>query len=464
MKLITNQNWTIRAAFLTALMLTACVSPPQQTTGHFYTVRNAQSSSNPQSVGIFGDKAMLTDAELHQELQAFADRYIQRVVQAAENATKTSKSSEEREVFQRFKTASAASAVSIAIEQNPLHGLRDMRVMVRLQHLVWKNGGPKGVSTEQATDINDVLAKLELAIDALASHVIPASDMQELNARIDAWYEQRSEQTDVAFIRFQNLDLPGTQLDSNTSNVGLLAPVSQTAHELNETRKMADRALFLANHMPMLAQWRGELLVSHLLSSPEVVEYLDEAKSIRETLRQLIEETNRAQARLSEERQQIQQEMELYRPILQTAATDFHLLPEHLASEREAFFSALDSRATTYQPMLNQIKDISQNSLEASLAAERVVNKLYEDKAGDIPFAAKLDKVLLISARAERATAVLETLLGPNAKVADLDVLDARIAAHERRIFSYVAMLLVLLAVLVTGMRFIWIRMGKVHT
>jgi hypothetical protein len=126
-----------------------------------------------------------------------------------------------------------------------------------------------------------------------------------------------------------------------------------------------------------------------------------------------------------------------------------------------AFFSMLDEKVATYQPMVDQLSTISENNRVALDTLERIIRTADEDKNPEHHVSALLDKLLVITERSERIVAVLEMLIGPNAKSGDLTTLDEYLIAHERRIFGYGAALLVLLAALVIAVRFFWLRIGE---
>jgi len=448
--------------FATLLALSGCAttqSASRNATVATVSSGPADAGTHP-AVGAFPSTSTLTDIELQQELQAFVDRYIQRLMETADEGVSASDQAQEREVLNQFKAASASSAVSIATSPNPLHGLRDMRVMLRLQRQVWRDGGPEHVAKARAGTIHRELVLLEDQINLIAARVIPVEAMRKLDERIDAWHKNNPTQTSVAFIRFHNLDLADKQLERETASSGLLAPVAEAVREVNEARKMADRALFLANHLPMLVQWRGELLARRVLAAPEAGAYLDEAKAMRATLKDMIDEASNAQRLIHNEREQIQGELERYRPILQQLTHDFSLLPGRISSERQAIFEALDEGAVNYKPTLDQLANISGASRDAANGLERILSILHSKEGMTVEqISSTLDKLLVITERSARITDLLANLLSKDAKTVSLEALDSLLVEHERRIFGYTAALLVLIAVLSVLVRYFWLRL-----
>jgi hypothetical protein len=419
------------------------------------TQQTQKSKSNADVVGAFNTSSMLSDVELHQELQSFADRYIQRIMQISDDVSRESSDLQEREIFKQFKASAGSSAVSIAIEPDPLHALRDMRVMVRLQHLVWKNGGPNGVNPERAARVQRILAKLEDQINSIASRVIPSDAMLALDERINVWYQANPDQTSVAFIRFHNLDTVDSKLDSMATSTGLLAPVAEAVREMSEARKLADRALFLTNHMPMLMEWRSELLAQRVLGSPEAIAYLKESQSIRDTLQDLLQESSNMRKTISAERQAVHDEMELYRPLLKQFVTSFDRMPDRIAQERASFFNSLNAESSNIQPTLAKLYEVTAAFRDASASLEAY------GKRGMSPqqMSDTLDKMLTLTSHSTNIINSLESLL-KNKDNSNLNELNQRLIEHEHRIFGYSVALLVLAALLILLVRYLWLRMS----
>ena len=442
-------HWSGGLLLLGYLLVTGCTTHLGQREPQL-RVQAVPEDTTP-SVGRFAQDGVMSDVQLQQELQAFADRYVQRMMQVADDALQQTDQPAERAALDLFKSSSGAAAISIATSPNPLHGLRDMRVLVSLQELVWRNGGPQAIAPARAQAIHRQLNIMEQQIRLLAQRVVPAAAMKELDQRIEAWHRENPDQKAVAFIRFQNLDLANTNLDENTASSGLLAPVAEAAREVHETRKLAERALFLANHMPMLMQWRAELLSDRVLAGLSQQGYLEEARQMRATLQQI-----------SQDREAFQQELELYRPLVRQLNDNIQLFPQRIGEERIALFDHMERSLESYGPALTQIGQITASARDATLGLERIVQQSnQQDSMNKQEIFAMLDKMLLLTKEANQIISELDGVARNQSGTNAVTALDQLLIEHERRIFAYAAALLVFLAGLLLGTRWLWLRMGK---
>ncbi|HSI32775.1 MAG TPA: hypothetical protein VK986_04230, partial [Tepidisphaeraceae bacterium] len=66
----------------------------------------------------------------------------------------------------------------------------------------------------------------------------------------------------------------------NLGRLDPLAPIDDATREIQRSRFLAERALFLAQRLPTLMRWQGEVLGDELLTTPEMKQSLESFKSM----------------------------------------------------------------------------------------------------------------------------------------------------------------------------------------
>ena len=238
------------------------------------------------SCTVMANENKLTAFELNKHLLAFSDNYQESIAETIDNIIAEGVNSTARMMYHTVKLFYANSAISIAVEADATHQLLDMIVMLRLQRLVWQNGGDKALSTkDQAMRISLVLAKLESQLHKLALRVFTQTDVNSVVVLAEEWRQDNPERDYVAFVRFQNFaDSEGkAKIDKILSKGGLFSSISDVTYEIEETRFAIERAMFMANRMPILIEWQAELFLYKTLSADEITQALTQSQRLTES-------------------------------------------------------------------------------------------------------------------------------------------------------------------------------------
>ena len=397
--------------------------------------------------GLTGRKQathQLTASLLQSELLAFADRYLEAVAEAADWGADHTADPKARAAFRQTKVVYATAAVTVVTEPDPLRVLRDLIVMVRLQKLVWDEGRFAWPGAEATERMQHALTRLDTQINQLAGRVVPAAAIAMVQEATAQWHAANPERRYVSFVRFHDLGDADfrKRFEQVLSTASLLAPVAEATREIHETRRVAERAIFLANHMPVLLEWQAEGLVYHALRIPETQEVLADLNRFTATA--------------------------------EGVGKQIALMPEHVAAERRAALAqldtlladqrtqalaAIDSASGELLPLAQQLATTA-TALEQAMTLVTAMSQA-PDQPGDFTlrdFAGMVDRMVVLAGNAAEVMRITQALAEQGPSAAGTSRLDQLLREHELRLFGYLCALLVLLGMVLCVVALVWRR------
>lgn len=400
-------------------------------------------------------ESRLTPAALQREIFAFADRYREQISQLADRAMAETSDGPTRAELQQIRVAYISAVFAMVSGPDPLDALRDLLVMVSLERAVWDDTSRDAPSNAHAARMAAALGALEADIYALAERIVPAAAIKELKTLIAEWRRAHPEQRYVAFVRFSNLGAAPRALnvEREFASEGLLAPVDAVAREVHDTRMLAERAVYLANRMPLILGWQGELVFQRIVASPEAREALDDARAYRAVMERFAREVELMPERINEQRNAFL--AELFRRTAIERAALMEDAAARMRAEREASLRAFAEAADTYGPMLEQLRITAVAARDVTAGLERLRAGSGTGPAGaaaDIEqVSAGLEKLATTAVELRELVGGLETLLGKGSDLRGLAAVDAMLAAQMQRLFLYAAALVILIGAVLTA-------------
>jgi hypothetical protein len=378
------------------------------------------------------DDDRLTRLELRTELFAFADRYVEGTAEFSDWAGSTA-DPDNRAGYQGVKVIYSSSAISVVTLPEPVHALRDLIVMLRLQQGVWRDGGPEWVSAEVAARYHKGLVQAERQLLVLANRVMPASAIDELLDMTDEWVARNPDRRYVAYVRFSNLgnESRRRRFDDEINSKGLLAPVSKAAAELEEIRSASERALFLMNRLPLLMEWQSELFMLNTLEMPAVATFFEDTRRFADATAEFGDDLRVAVddmgVILAEERSAA---------ILQLAS--------EFRRERVELLREMERSAQGLLPLTDSLSNLTANLRDTAQIIGELTDAGTETEMDLVQVEEVIEDVTVMTETTLALVDALRSLMGMEIAGQPLMQIDDLLETHVRRIFLYVAILILL--------------------
>ena len=213
--------------------------------------------------------------QLQSEIMSFADRFAAILWQAYEDFESQGPAQRARNIALGDTVYSMSSAFVIASNPNPSVALLDMIVlsvlgrMIYEEHYLAEFGKP-------AEAMAQGFRLLESDIQQIAEKVLSTSEQEELYGLIRGWRQAHPEQLTFVYLRFSDFasERGKSTIAETVKSGGMFASVRGATKEIEQTRLLAERGIFLASRMPLLTGYFADFWVSHLASNPDAEKIL----------------------------------------------------------------------------------------------------------------------------------------------------------------------------------------------
>jgi hypothetical protein len=253
------------------------------------------------------EDARMTLTTLDQHCMAFGERYVNGMRNGCDDIEQGATDPQVRADAHLLILRTASSVYDILTGSNPFAKLMDLVVLVELQYRVLVADGVavKVYGKESAPALVRALLEGRADVWRVADLVLKPDQRKVLEDMIETWRGRNPDVEKVAGVRFSEFsEYRGKSvLDGVPLGSGLLAPVSEATRQIEETRMLAERGLFLTKRMPQLARWQAEALFNSMMLHPEI-------RKLNETVVRVAGVLESLPARVAEERAAIMKRME----------------------------------------------------------------------------------------------------------------------------------------------------------
>jgi hypothetical protein len=212
---------------------------------------------------------------------AFGERYLVAVGNACNQVERALKDLEPKARAHTFKLNAASSTYDILTGPNPFAKLMDLILLVEMEYRVWVTDGFAAArfGSQAAAPLTAALKEGRDDVWQMADKVLKPDERKALEEMIDDWRTKNPKADSVAFVRFSDFSAYRGKsiLDNVPMGSGLLAPVSEATRQIEETRMLAERGMFLSKRMPLLVRWHVESLFNTMMLHPELQKMIDAA-------------------------------------------------------------------------------------------------------------------------------------------------------------------------------------------
>jgi hypothetical protein len=228
-------------------------------------------------------------ALLEIEVMRFADSYASLEAEAADDFVAIASTPAARIAGVKWKLGQATAAYIDATGPNAALNALDLVVLATASRMVAEDQGME-LFGEAALPVVETQRRLETNAWDLVSRVLKPDQKQELMGMIEAWRRQNPNQRHVDAIRFRELAAAvgmaqqvATPPPNSVFSLLFINPLSgldPTAMAIQETRQLAERAMYYSQRMPTLLNWQVQLLSLELVNQPETKQILSDTERL----------------------------------------------------------------------------------------------------------------------------------------------------------------------------------------
>ena len=283
----------------------------------------------------------------------YADMYVGTLVESTAHLEDADSDPAQRYALSGWILAQANTAYTDASADNAVLGTLDLVTLAVLSRMMVETNGPARFP-DQAAAMLAVHRDLEVAAWELAAQVLTQAQMEDMRRVLTDWREKHPDSQIAPFVRFQEflseVQTGGskTRVSAPSSLIGIvgldpMAGLDPAVRQVEQSRLLAERALYYAQRLPILFDLQLDRSVNRLAAGPESLKLQRQAASLT----------------LSAER----------------FAAVAEGLPGTLSAEREALIAqlnaTLNSQAATLRPLLVDMR----GTLEAGSAAAASIDE-----------------------------------------------------------------------------------------
>ena len=306
------------------------------------------------------EQAEMSARLLQQQMQnmRFADQYVGSLIEAVHRREFLIEDAAQRYALSGWLLAQANAAYISASGDNAVIGCLDLVALATLSRKAVEDFGPQRFPSEVGPLLT-VHRALEAEAWRLAEGVLSPTQQKDLRLLLEQWHEQNSD-TDLApFMRFQEfVRLAPSQRTSTgrsmpTSLIGLvgldpMAGLDPAVRQVEQTRLMAERAIYYAQRMPILIDLQLDRSLNRMAAGPES--------------------------------QKLQRQTASMTSSAERFAAVAEALPADFAREREALVrqlsELLNSQAETLTPMLLELRAALEAGNTTAVSVDQAVRSI----------------------------------------------------------------------------------------
>ena len=235
--------------------------------------------------------ARMTEQQLDQITNEFADRYYTLMLSASERVMRDNPSLQQRRLMNGLRLLSVSSMYDIATTQDTVSQALNQIVVVTLQNYLWVDSGRAQAiwGEERAQHLVEALRRLREDVWETAGHIFRPEQLELLDMLISDWWINSGGTEFVAYVRFSDIAANrGKELiDQVKDGDGLLEQVDRVTEQVRQANMLTQRTFFWAKRLPLFANWQAEALVYDLLVMPETQRAMANADALSTTVANL---------------------------------------------------------------------------------------------------------------------------------------------------------------------------------
>jgi len=319
------------------------------------------------------DTYVVTEAELQLELMSYADRYASVAAQALDDVERMGPPPETRRAVLGDLVYSAAAAFTIAAEPDPQLALLDLVVLTTMGRMVFEDyWRPRlGAPTEPVITAFEML---ERDIWTVAAPILDQAQQQELRERIEAFHAENPELSTFSNLRFA--DFPSKRASSTLKKKksgGIFSSVRNITDQVEQTRLLAERAMYLSTRLPLLTGGFADAWVSRLSFNPAVEEMREDVRTLALVSDRLATVAEQLPEQITSERKETIEQVAREATALRYDAIE-HLL-EGVAEERRQILEQLIEEEQRVGGLITELRHTLEEANTLTLSADALAQR-----------------------------------------------------------------------------------------
>jgi hypothetical protein len=265
--------------------------------------REAQTNA-ARTNALASDSSRITITELNALTNAFADRYMTYMTDAADAISKDNKDAMQRKLANDIRLIQVSSIYDIVTNADPYTQLLDLMLVVTLQSRQWiDEDQAEAQFGARGRYLIDASRKSREDIWKIAARVMKPEQLEVLDGMILDWRRRNPTVQMISFVRFD--DFAASRDKSMIADVktggGLLAPVDEAKKAVDEVRLLAERAFYLGKRLPFLMQWQIRSTIDDTMTSSAMTQVTDSVPMIAKAVDRIPQDIARERKALFEE-------------------------------------------------------------------------------------------------------------------------------------------------------------------
>lgn len=220
----------------------------------------------------------------------------------------------------QMKIAFSTAASSIVSGANPVANLLDMTVFVSLTRMALEAYWVPTVFGDSARGLLEGCRTAETEAWRLTATVLTSEQQDELRAGMAAWQQRNPQPDSVVGARasgFADKVVTKEKADPSRSGgvlsilrIDPLSGLDPAAREIAHTRLLAERALFVMQHIPQVLRWQLELLSVHTLDQPALQQLVANTTQLSAAVDRVSKVAEQLPAEVNRQREEIMKALE----------------------------------------------------------------------------------------------------------------------------------------------------------
>ena len=315
---------------------------------------------------------VMTEIELQSELMSYADRFASILAQSFEDFDALGPSPESRRFVLDDMVHAISSAFTTAAEPNPQTALLDMITIATLGRMIYEDN----IRRRYGQPV-DAMAKgfgeLEKDIWQIAAKILSIEQQHEVRGLIVEWRRQNPDKIIYNYFRFSDFaaDRRKSTLVKKDQTGGLFKSVQQATQQVEETRMLAERGMYLATRLPLLTGAFSEVWMTQLLVNPDAKKTLQDLHQFSDSSQRLAAVSEQMPDKLMKDISKLQAQAvnQVMKEVHKWSDVTLDKVMADVAVEREAFIDQF----------MNRLIGEQKNVLEALLVEEKRLTVLVTE-------------------------------------------------------------------------------------